>query len=165
MTQKKLRGKTQRQIMYTFQVEAQDRAEKLARVTAEEAAAKKLQDDRVEQAAAMSRGVNVKFFEQERLREEQAKANKPISKPKQTNEDAIAENTARYPFPKVNPQPVADHLADALVPDAARAGVTTVPKFVPKPSIALQPQPDPYPSNDPRHGMSEDLIRKMGLKP
>jgi hypothetical protein len=142
--------------------EAADRAEKLARVTAEEAAAKKIQDDRCEQAAASTRGVNEAFFEKQARRSEEARNNKPIIIPKKTNEEAIAASAAWYPYPVTNPQPISDPLMDRETEASQRAAGYTPPKL--KTSLTLQPLPDPYPSSDPRRGMTEDLIIRMGME-
>ena len=146
----------------TPEQENAQRRERLGRVLAEEEAAKKLQADRTEQVNAATRNVNSEYFEKQRQLEEQARNNKPIVLKPQTNEDAIAATAARYPYPATNPQPVGDQLMEQQSDACKRAAGYIPPKL--KPSITLQPLPAKYPASDPRAGMDEDLIVRMGME-
>jgi hypothetical protein len=133
--------------------EAKDRAEKIARVEAIEKAASDAKRKHEEHVAAQTSGHNERYFEKQRLLEEQIAANKPIVLKPQTNADAIAAEQARYPRPAVNP-PQTGYLDAASTVEAPR-----------KPSITLQPMPSKYPSGDPRAGLTEALILSFNMDP
>jgi hypothetical protein len=73
--------------------------------------------------------------------------------PQKTNEDAIKANDLRYPRPATNKPQEGFTDPYGLIPSER------------KPSIVLPSQPSKYPSSDPRHGMSEELIRSMSMNP
>lgn len=147
----------------TPEQEIAQRRERLARVTAEEKIVADAKKRREEQAAAQTAGVNESFFEKEARRAEEARNNKPIVLKRQGDAEASAAEAARYPRPAVNPMPVGDPFMDRETEASQRAAGYTPPKL--KPSITLQPMPSKYPMGDPRAGMSEDLIVRMGMNP
>src|ERR1035437_7131131 len=117
----------------------------------------------IEDASAPTRNVNAEYFAKQEALAKQIAENKSISLPKQTNAEAIAAQTARYPRPAVNPQPFSDSLMDRESDASRRAACYVTPKL--KASISLQPSPEPYASSAPRRDMSEDLIIRMGMCP
>lgn len=135
-----------------------------ARVRREDAEADAARKKQIEDANAPTRNRNAEFFAKEAEREDQAKNNKPVVAAPKTQEQIVAEHAERYPYntsgkAKGGVDPLMDRESDA----SKRAAGYVSPTL--KPSIAMQPVPDPYPSSDPRHGMSRELILKMGMNP
>lgn len=128
------------------------RVERLGRVQAVEAAEKKTQADREARAAEQTAGINERFFLAEAAREEAARNNKPVVLKRNTNEDAIAAEQARYPRPAVN-KPAEGYLDAASTVLAPRRA-----------SITLTPQTAKYPSSDPRSGLTDELILSFGMQ-
>lgn len=136
----------------TAEQEVAQRAERLSRVQAIEKAEADEQAKRVEQAAASTRGTNEAFFEKQRRLEEEARNNKPVVLKRQTNEDAVRAEQERYPRPALNK------------PQEGFSDPHSVQPCKRNPSITLQPASAKYPPSDPRCGMSEELIRRMGME-
>jgi len=132
----------------------QQRAERLNRVLAEEKKQSDAKRAREEQSAAATRGTNEAFFAKEAEERATAEANRPIVLEPVTDAATLkAQEQARYPRPKVNKPPEGFVDAAGLIPCKR------------KPSITLQPLPEKYRAGDPRRGMSEDLIIRMGMNP
>jgi hypothetical protein len=149
----------------TFQKEAAQGVERRARLRQlekDEAAARVCS---IAISQAQTTGVNAEFFAKEAEHKAKIAANKPIVLPGPTKEEILARDQEYYPRPAVNKpeEGGVDSLLDREPLYVQEAMGYTPPKL--KPSITLQPKPDQYPSNDPRHGMSEDLIRNMGMNP
>lgn len=141
------------EVVLTPAEEAAQRAERLSRVEAIENAEKKIQSERVEQVAAATRGVNESFFEREARQAELARSNKPVVLKQRSNADAIKAEQERYPRPVINKPQEGFTDPYGLQPCERKA------------SITLQPLPSKYPSSDPRNGMNEELIIRMGMNP
>lgn len=98
----------------------------------------------IDVAQAPTRNVNAEYFTKEAERAAQIAANKPVAALPKTKEQVVAENSARYPFPEHNPQPIRDEAMEA-----SPAYVQELHGYTPvklKPSVALRPEPaqDPY---------------------
>ena len=112
-------------------------------------------------ATALTSGINEAYFrKQEELAQQAEEQNKKNAaaqreREKTVNERNAAEAKARIEelHGKVNKPPTG--YVDA-------AGTILCKR---NPSISLTPRPDPYPSSDPRNGMPEDLIIRMGMNP
>ena len=159
----------QTEVVLTLAEEAAQRAERKARVEKLEKEENDKREKRIEASSAPTRTVNAEYFEKQRkLQDEAAEQNarnKKAQAERETNRNSqsLKESEARYPYPAVNPQPAADHLMEASHPSTQKLHGYTPVKL--KSGITLQPQPEKYPTSDPRHGMSEELIRSFGLNP
>lgn len=150
-------------VILTPAEENAQRAERLGRVLASEKAEADVQAARVEKSVADGAKVNETYFEKQRQLEDQINNNKPIVLKPRTNDEAVAAEAARYPRPAVNPMPLGDPLMDRETDASKRASGYVTPKL--KKSITLQSAPDPFPTSDPRRGMSKELILSMGMNP
>lgn len=149
------------EVVLSITEEAADRAEKMARVLADEKAKADAQAAREEQVAAQTRGVNeaykakqdalAKQIEETNARNKAAQAERD----KTANERSAAEGKARIEavHGKQNKPETGFLDAHSLVP---------APR---KPSIVLQTQPSKYPSSDPRAGLTEALILSFNMDP
>jgi hypothetical protein len=130
-----------------------------ARLKAEGEAEDRKRAEQIEASIAQTAGMNEAYFrKQEELAQQIAEQNvKNAAAQKERDKSAaarrIAENKANMECKVTTNKP----------PEGFIDMAGTIP-CKRNPSITLQPLPSKYPSSDPRHGMSDELILRMGMK-